>query len=401
MSLIRSRSSSAPGISAALQGGRTIVADAAGLADLSNSVPMTPMSLVNTGSIAKSVVGYLVRRALRAGRLTSDASVDDYLPVPPWWKGRFPLSALLQHRTGIWDYRSVLQLLGRGACETVSLSEVCRVIFAQSEANLPSVPTTDPSYSNSNYLLLGLVLESVYGRPLVEQVAELARDVQVEMRLVRSPRTVISRMARGYGVTAEGEFHEWRYWVDGMGASNLFASPSALLKWGEVLVNDDQESPTTDGYDFGRFKVANRWLVASGDDGGCRTSLVVDIESGSAACVAVIADDLDVQRLCMDAVGVGLPSDPTPPNVMRILAEHPVEHDPTGTYGCADLGHSIRLDFSGSDRLILTNAGQRIRLQHNASSDRYTDGHLSVKIESDRVLLSVNHVKNIPFQRLS
>lgn len=388
-----------PGLSIAHRRRGVLETAAAGLADLSMSVPMSARSVVNTGSIAKSVVGRLIRQDVEVGLVKTEDCLDAYIPVPPEWVGRIPLAALLQHRSGIWDFRSVLQILGRGASDTVATGEVSRIVFSQSVDNLPAaIPTPDLAYSNSNYLLLGLVLEAVHARPLAEQVADQSRNTGCNLQLVRSPRTVVRGLARGYERTAHDTYLEWRFWVDGCGASNLFASPTDLLRWGQVLAQDECESPTEDGYDLGRYKVAGRWLIASGDDGGCRTSLVVDLRTQDAVSVAAIAGQLDVQALCMAALGVKTVEldNACTTEVHGASASEP---DPTGSYYCADLMHRIDLERRDLDLLILLHRGRPVTL-HRVAAGVFTDGHSTVELASDTVLLTVNHARRVPFRRI-
>ena len=75
-----------------------------GIADLENSVPATPETLIRTASIAKSISAVAAMTLVESGRLDLDAPVQRYCaPYPP---KQWPITTreLLAHTSGIRHY---------------------------------------------------------------------------------------------------------------------------------------------------------------------------------------------------------------------------------------------------------------------------------------------------------
>jgi D-alanyl-D-alanine carboxypeptidase len=165
-----------PGAQAAvvLPDGR-LVAFADGVADRTSGAPMPATGRLLAGSTGKTCFAALALQLAREGRLDLDGNVADWLGAEPWY-ARVPNAAditirqLLQHRSGVMRYelsREFLRALrARPAHRFTAIEAIGFVLdrkprFAAGEGF---------EYSDTNYLLLGMVLERITGRPCYDEI---------------------------------------------------------------------------------------------------------------------------------------------------------------------------------------------------------------------------------------
>jgi len=177
----------------------------AGLGRLSPASPMRPNDRFRAGSIVKPFVSTVVLQLAEHGKLSLDARMPDVLPTSV--SGRFANAAditvrmLLGHRSGIpeWDLPAVDTELSRDPAKVWKVSE-----FLDLAARQPPVfaPGTGFFYSNTDYNLLGLIIERITGRSWRHEVT---RRVITPLRLTRTSlpapgnRSIEGAHAHGYG----------------------------------------------------------------------------------------------------------------------------------------------------------------------------------------------------------
>lgn len=149
-----------------------------GYCDPEASREARPEGLYPVGSVTKTFVACLVMHAWQAGLLDVDEPVglhipelEEQLPVA----AEVPIRLLLNHRSGLPNYSLVLEALPRIANEKLL---GCRweepEILALLEKQQPVYEAGHGwNYCNTNYLLLGMLLERVHSRDL----ATLLREV--------------------------------------------------------------------------------------------------------------------------------------------------------------------------------------------------------------------------------
>lgn len=138
---------------------------AAGLNDASRQRPMSPDDRVQVGSVAKTLVATGVLALVTHGRVDLDAPVVRYLPNAPIdnrWEPESPLRVrhLLDHTGGLDDAR-LWQLFSLRADPDAPLRD--GLTHPGGTLRLRHRPGERFSYSNTGYLLLGMVIEAVTG----------------------------------------------------------------------------------------------------------------------------------------------------------------------------------------------------------------------------------------------
>ncbi|GLY06871.1 MULTISPECIES: serine hydrolase domain-containing protein [Actinoplanes] len=144
-----------PGVIAEIRDGDRTWRGAAGVADLATRRPITPDMRIRVGSLTKTFIAVAV---LRAG-IDLDRTIGDL--VPGGRGERITVRMLLNHTSGIPDYLPVaFPSLGGGTPESIDDNRFRH--FSPDELitmGLGLPEATGGVYSNTNYLLLGQLLQ--------------------------------------------------------------------------------------------------------------------------------------------------------------------------------------------------------------------------------------------------
>jgi D-alanyl-D-alanine carboxypeptidase len=125
------------------------------------SQPVTARTQFRIASITKLFVATLVMDLIEDGELSLDTAVDDLvdLPVPPGVSVR----QLLAHTSGIPDYGS--PEFSQGLVDDADRHwEAAEILATVSEIRPSFAPGTGHEYSNTNYVVLGELVQAVTGR---------------------------------------------------------------------------------------------------------------------------------------------------------------------------------------------------------------------------------------------
>ncbi len=116
----------------------------------------------NIGSIGKTFTAVAVMQLIQSGQLQLSDPLSKYLPDAPFpEKDRITIHQLLTHTSGLGDYLEHEEYLGM-LSKIREISDVLPLVYDQKPQFAPG---EDFSYSNSGYLLLGIVMEQVSGLP--------------------------------------------------------------------------------------------------------------------------------------------------------------------------------------------------------------------------------------------
>jgi len=144
---------------------------AAGYADIGAGVQYTPCMRGAVASITKTVTAALILEAQDNSLVDIDSPVGDYLDAALLTDlanaSEATLRQLLSHTSGIPDYLTLRQTLDSFNEPFLRFSQEDKLEYARGIEAIHPVGSAF-SYSNTNYLLLGLVLERVYGLDLTE-----------------------------------------------------------------------------------------------------------------------------------------------------------------------------------------------------------------------------------------
>ena len=169
-----------PGISAAIGTGDSVAwAGTAGFNDILRRIPVHVDDRFGVGSITKTFVATIILQLVEEGKLDLDKTPQDYLDleiiraVPN--TGTATLRQLLNHQSGIptWEFQKGWIREGRG--DRMELGYVWGKAETLEYCTGDLLPATNQpgerySYSNTNYTILGLIIEAVTGNDAAEEI---------------------------------------------------------------------------------------------------------------------------------------------------------------------------------------------------------------------------------------
>ena len=132
---------------------------AAGMADSGTGEAMTPEHTSRIGSVTKTFVSAATLQLVDEGLLSLDDTVGDHLDVLARGDD-ITVAHLLNHTSGLRDYTYDSALTGRFA-DTHTDDELIALI---ADDALASEPGSSFGYTNTNYVLLGMIIEAVTGQ---------------------------------------------------------------------------------------------------------------------------------------------------------------------------------------------------------------------------------------------
>jgi D-alanyl-D-alanine carboxypeptidase len=149
------------GVVLVMRDGKSLFRKAYGLASLELGVPMQPDMVLRIGSITKQITAAAILKLVEEGKVDLKAPIARYLdPLPRGWEVA-TVEQLLNHTAGIPNHTETAAYKAR-LREDMTPSE----LLAAYVANLPLdfEPGTKYHYSNTGYILLGMLVEKVSGQ---------------------------------------------------------------------------------------------------------------------------------------------------------------------------------------------------------------------------------------------
>ncbi|MEV6627939.1 serine hydrolase domain-containing protein [Amycolatopsis sp. NPDC051106] len=158
-----------PGAEAVVQDGSRMRVTRSGTGDVATGKPLPRNGSFRAGSVTKSFVATVVLQLVAEGRVNLDAPVERYLPglLPD---RRITVRQLLQHTSGLYNYTDDLPLNDPETMRHRGADPGGLVAIA---LNHPALfpPGTSWSYSNTNYIVAGMLGERVTGHALTDEIA--------------------------------------------------------------------------------------------------------------------------------------------------------------------------------------------------------------------------------------
>lgn len=236
-----------PGISAAIMfADGSIWQGAAGLADVAARRPVTPDTAFAAASVSKTFTAALILGLIEDGRLGLDSNVKAYLPkvaLDP----AITVRQLLDHTSGLRDFYF------HPGIDKALLSKPGLAWDAARSLRYVGKPYAKPGrswhYSNTNYLVLGMLAEAVGGAPVAGQLRDrFLTPLGLRHTYYQGAEAPAGPIARGYQFTgkdpslrpidlSDGSKHvPFTSVVTASGAAGSIATTSGdLVRWARAL----------------------------------------------------------------------------------------------------------------------------------------------------------------------
>jgi CubicO group peptidase (beta-lactamase class C family) len=324
-----------PGLALGIADQGRLTARGYGYANLEHQVPVTPDTIFQSGSVGKMFTATAVMLQVEDGKLSLDDPFVRFFPNAARTWRVITVRHLLTHTSGIPDYAT------KEFDYRTDYTDEQRVqLMYRLRPEFP--PGTRWNYSNTGYLLLGLIIQKVsgkfYGDVLNERVF---KPLGMTTARVINAADIVPHRAASYELV-EGEIKNVTFWVapdtnttaDGalyltvrdLLAWNAAVERRAILKpesWQQILTPVRLASGRTYPYGFGwsleeRAGKPMHWHTGAWQ--GFQTQLSRFVGDDLAIIVLTNADQADTERVT-DGIAAIFHPDLAPPKLAAITDE--------------------------------------------------------------------------------
>lgn len=202
---------------------------AAGMADTALHQPMRPEARLLLGSVGKTFFSAVALQLVAEGRIDLDAPISRYLGTEPWFS-RVPnaqyitVRMLMNHTSGLVRYEfnpAVTQAMTADANKVWTPAERVSYIL---DTEPPFLAGQGWQYSDTNYIVLGMIVEHVTGQDYYELIRRRILEPLSLRNTIPSDRRVLPGVVQGYA-----------------GPRNDFGGKDAMIESGAMIVNPQME----------------------------------------------------------------------------------------------------------------------------------------------------------------
>lgn len=179
------------------------IALATGWADTAGRVAMTPASRMLQGSVGKTYVAAVAMQLVHEGRLDLDAPIARYLGDAPWF-ARLPNAAgitvrqLMNHTSGLVRYEfqpAATRVMREEPMRRWTPEDRLAFVF---DLAPPFAPGAGWEYSDTNYIVLGMIIERITGADYHDEVRRRILQPLGLRNTVPSDRPDVPGIVNGY-----------------------------------------------------------------------------------------------------------------------------------------------------------------------------------------------------------
>jgi D-alanyl-D-alanine carboxypeptidase len=249
------------------RGSETLVERAWGVADITTNRPATAASVYKIGSVSKQFTAVLLLKQVERGKLALTDSIGRYLTagLRPEWRP-LTIEQLLNHTAGL---PNDLKREGRPEEE---VSPDTMIAWAARDT-MSFAPGTRFAYSNVGYLLLGALVQKLYGKPYGAALdEEIARPLGLATLgwCTRPGKDTQVTMGHQYLGPGKLQVSDYAHPSKSLGGGALCSSAGDLAAWNRALHGGRVLSPASytamttprgasKGYGFGLQFTTTAW----------------------------------------------------------------------------------------------------------------------------------------------
>lgn len=279
--------------------GKIIWLGADGLADIENNVPAKTNSVYRIASISKAITAVAIMQLVEQNKIKLDEDVRTYLPYFPKKRWKFTIRQLLNHTSGIRNYRY------EEFNSTYSFKSIKDAIRTVMDDSLQFEPGTKYQYTTLGYNLLAGVIENVSGESFEDYLKKnIFEPAEMTSSYLEYQPKIIFNKARGYVKNNFRKFEnaplaDLSIKFPGGG---IISTSEDLLKFAQKLISfklirpstlDTMLTPTIIknkdtlyyglGFSFGKDQRGRRYFGHSGGGTGFTSELIIYPEKSLAA----------------------------------------------------------------------------------------------------------------------
>ena len=213
-----------------VRGGEVLLQRSAGLASVELDVPIGPDTCFRVASVTKQFTCAAILLLESQGKLKLDQDMRHYLPELPDFGTKITLDHLMHNTSGIRDFLELMRMAGMDLQIPCTPDDLMAAIGLQRTLNF--APGSRFNYSNSNFLILGRIVEQLSGQALGTFVGErLLKPLgMTRSRLVETTGELVPGLATGYLPRDGGYVRAGHAFPQG-GEGGLVSCIADLARW--------------------------------------------------------------------------------------------------------------------------------------------------------------------------
>jgi CubicO group peptidase (beta-lactamase class C family) len=222
--------------------GRTVLARGYGMRDLRTRTPIDPRTRFRLASVTKQMTAAAIMLLVRDGRLRYEDTLVRALPGFPAYGDGVTIRHLLTHTSGLPDYEQLMDGVEKEKGPVWSPERQIRddevLALLEKETHGVFAPGTSWAYSNSGYVVLGLVAARAAGKPFGDVLGERIFTPLGMTRTLAYEKGKNEVPDRAYGHTKEATgFRETDQSSTSatLGDGGVYSCLEDLAKWDEAL----------------------------------------------------------------------------------------------------------------------------------------------------------------------
>ena len=203
----------------------------AGLASVELGHPIGKETCFRIASVSKQFTCTAVLLLAQEGKLSLDDAIQAHLPELPDFGAKLTIAHLMHNASGIRDFLELMRLGGMDLPQPCGREVPMAAIVRQRSLNF--APGSRYLYSNSNFLLLGRIVEAVSGESLRGFLDRriFAPLGMTRTRHVESTTEAVAGLATGYFPGSEGGFARAGHGYPIGGEGGLVSGVEDLALW--------------------------------------------------------------------------------------------------------------------------------------------------------------------------
>jgi D-alanyl-D-alanine carboxypeptidase len=212
---------------AVVRNGKVVFSKGYGLADVDAATPVTENTAFQIASVTKQFTAAGIMLLVEQGKIKLDDGVGKYVAAVPATWGGVTLRQLLNQVSGIPNYNAGERLDPNKVYTKTEILDLMRDVRMSFE------PGTRWEYSNTNYFLLGLVIEKVSGKSYADYMRDkVFKPLGMDSTVINAKGVNVKNAARGYS-QSQGKWQVTEIGDPGLpyAAGAIISTPVDMAKW--------------------------------------------------------------------------------------------------------------------------------------------------------------------------
>ena len=242
---------------------------ATGFSDLEKKTPMRPTDIMAAGSVGKTYALAVAMQLVKEGKINLDERIEKYLGAEKWF-ARLPnakditVRQLMNHTSGLVRYEFKEQFTKDLTANPDKIWKPEELVAYLLDEKAPFEAGKGWDYSDTNYIVLGMIIEKVTGQKYYDQAEKRVLKPLNFKNTYPQDKREIKGLIQGYA-----------------GADNPFGGKDAVLENGKFIINPQFE--WTGGGMVSNSEDLARWAKSMYEGKAFDASLLPEVLNGVAA----------------------------------------------------------------------------------------------------------------------